>query len=293
MKKIGLISPCSNLDAKAKKNIALAKEYLQSLGFEVVLGKHIFDKHLFMAGHDKDRANDIMEMYKDKDVVAIIATRGGSGGARLLKHLDFKIIKKNPKPFIGFSDITSIQNAIYKITKQVSFSGFMASHNFKTSKILPNAKKSFESLLKNKPFSIKSGKSLIDGEAKGELIGGNLIVFSTLFGTPYCPDFKNKIILIEDIDESTYAINRTLLHLKMQPNFDKVKGIIFADFNNCKPFRKSDGDLNTQIKDFAKDLNIPIITDFEYGHMDNGYVLPIGKRIKMISSKKECKITIS
>ncbi len=288
MKKIAFITPSGFLSEHHKKNVHENKKVLEKLGFKVIFGKHIFAEKNYLAGTDKERAQDIMSAYKDKDVVAIIATRGGFGGcASLLPHLDFKIIKKNPKPFIGFSDVTSIQNAIYQKTKQKSLSGFMAGYE-----MLKNTKNSLESLINNKNFEISSGNCLSSGTAQGVLIGGNFAIFRNLIGTEYCPDLKGKILFLEDEDEESHNIYMMLTQLRLLKNFHKLKGIVFGNFKGCYPQFKEELDVDGFLKDFAKHCNIPIIKDFENGHIANGYLVPIGKKVKIVSSKKECKMII-
>ncbi|MFI3242234.1 MAG: LD-carboxypeptidase [Alphaproteobacteria bacterium] len=291
MKKIAFVSPSSILSKEGQKNVLHSKDYFEALGYEVVLGEHIFAEHNYFAGTDKQRASDIMKAYQDKDVIAIIASRGGTGGCTpLLNLLDWNTIKNNPKPFIGFSEVTTFHNAFYHKLNQINFSGYMTFYNDLNKE--KNTENSLKNLLANNRFEITSGEALIEGEAEGILIGGNLSVFRNLCGTEYFPDLSNKILLLEDVDEYSYKINVMLNQIKLQPNFNKLKGIIFGDFNDCQKTNPKDLSTDEFLQEFIKELNIPVIINFENGHLHNGYVVPIGKKVKLVSAKDNCKLII-
>ena len=137
---------------------------------------------------------------------------------------------------------------------------------------------------------IKSGKTINSGNCEGILIGGNLSVLCYLCGTSYCPDFKNKILLLEDVGEKTYKIDLMLNQLMQQKNFDKIKGVVFGKFSKCVEVDNSDGSTESIIIDFAKKLNVPAIYDFDYGHIKSRYVLPIGKNVILNATDSELKI---
>ena len=139
--------------------------------------------------------------------------------------------------------------------------------------------------------TIVSGDCLKKGECKGKIIGGCLSVLTYLCGTEYFPNLSGKILLLEDIGEKTYKIDLMLNQLKQQKNFNKLKGIIIGQFHNCIISDKEDGTIEDCIKDFTKDLNIPIITNFAYGHVKERYVVPLNKIITLKATKKECSIS--
>ena len=284
--KAGIISPSGLISGMA--DIQKGIDYLENIGYEVVLGNNIFSTYRFMAGTDSQRAADVMDVFSNKEIDIIFCTRGGSGLSRIFPWLDFDVIKNNPKPVVGFSDITALQNAIYAKTKGEGYSGFMLKYNFWDKELGQKTESSLSALLSNKLFEINEGSTVIGGEAEGILVGGCFSIFVSLFGTEYMPDLTDKIVFLEDIGEQTYKIDRMLTQLRQQANFDKVKGIIFGSFTSCNMADPEDGTLDDIIADFAKDLNIPIIKDVSYGHTPNGYVLPIGKKIKLDATN--CKI---
>ena len=286
--KIGFIAPsCS----QQNKDLTKAIKYFESLGLNVVLAPNLNKEYRYMADTDINRAKAINQMYKDTSIKALFCIRGGAGSSRLLNYLDYDLIKNNPKPIIGLSDSTILQNALITKSKIKSFTGFLPLYDFKNKNIDSLVSSSLENALFDDKHHITSGSPFKKGEAKGVLIGGTLSSLLYLCGTPYFPNLKNKILLLEDTDEKTYKIDLMLNQIKQQKNFNQLRGIIFGKFSDCIIIDKEDGTIEDCIKDFTKDLNIPIITDFEYGHIPSRYVLPLGTQIKIKSSQNNCSIS--
>ena len=286
--KVGFISPSCGLQ---NKDLSHSIQYLNSLGLEVVLSKTLNNEYRYMAGTDEQRANSINEMYQDKSIKALFCIRGGAGSLRLLDYLDYNLIKSNPKPIIGLSDSTALQNALIAKTKQPSFTGFLPLYDFKTPTIDPTISSSLKSSLFEDKHQIISGTSLNEGTTQGKIIGGCLSVFLQLCGTPYFPSLKDKILLLEDIDEKTYRIDLMLNQLKKQKDFNQLKGIIIGQFTDSIIVSPEDGTPEDCIKDFTKDLQIPIITDFQYGHIPSRHIIPLGIDVTLTSSKDKCLIS--
>lgn len=279
---IGVIAPCGQENEEAiKKGI----ETLNKLGFKVKQGKHIFDKYGYLAGKDEDRAEDFMEMFIDKEVNMILCMRGGYGAMRILPYLDFRIIKNNPKIFIGFSDVTAFLNALVLKTGLITFHGPML-----TSKL--EDKHTINSFLTtimegHKPYTISNPKSnpiecKVKGEAVGELVGGNLTLICSTLGTPYEIVTEGKILFIEEIGEEPYRIDRMLTQLILAGKLKKCKGFILGHFNDCissSPERSLT--LEEVIEDRILKLNKPTLTNFMSGHLYPKLTLPIGARIKL------------
>ena len=285
--KVSVVSPSSYLE---KGSIDNGVKWLESLGLNVVLAPHVYDSFLYMAGSDESRAQDINAAFANKSIKAIFCSRGGAGSTRLLNRLDFDLIKQNPKPVFGLSDSTAFQNALFTKAGIVSYTGFLLAYDFKDNSLDEKTKNSVTNIFAEKGQSFQSGKTLNKGKTSGILVGGNLTVFCYLCGTEYFPDLTDKILLLEDIGEKTYKIDLMLNMLKQQKNFNKLKGIIFAKFTNCIEADENDGSTETIIKNFAKDLPIPVIYDFDYGHVKNKYVLPIGNCIELDADNSIIKI---
>ena len=200
---IGIIAPASAPTSEEK--IIKAAEYLERCGYRVKLGKNVRAVRGYLAGSDAQRASDINDMFADKQVRGVIAVRGGYGTPRLLPLVDYRLIKRNPKIFVGYSDLTALQLALYKATGLVTFSGPMAAvEMFK--EIDPFTEEHFwrmvtseraEGVVRN-PDS-RPLKAIGTGKARGILLGGNLSLIASMAGTPYLPSFKNSILFLANL----------------------------------------------------------------------------------------------
>lgn len=286
--KVGIIAPSIGLK---DKDLTSTLNYFQKIGLTPVLAENLKSTYRYMAGPDKERAKAINELFANKSVKALFCLRGGAGATRMLPYLNYALIKRNPKPIIGLSDSTSLQNALFTKTGNPSLTGFLPLYDIKENKINPTTEKSLLSSLFENKQQITSGKSLIIGSAEGQIIGGCLSVFLYLCGTPYFPDLTDKILILEDIEEKTYKIDLMLNQLKQQKNFKKLKAIIFGAFTDCPIIDKEDGTIEDCIKDFAKDLEIPVITDFAYGHIPARYLIPLGITAHLKANTKNCTLS--
>jgi muramoyltetrapeptide carboxypeptidase len=282
---IGIISPSSPLEISEIEN---GIRFFNELGYDILEGEHIYEKYGYLAGSDFDRAQDLNNMFKNKDVDMILCIRGGYGANRILSYIDFDLIKKNPKIFIGFSDITSLLNTLYKKCGLITFQGPMLCSLF-DDLTLESFKQSL--VLGSKPYTInntenKSGEKLningIGGEAKGRLMGGNLSLICSLMGTPYDIDFNDNIIFIEDVGEEPYKIDRMLTSLELSGKLKDASGFIIGQFTNCcLPHYERSLTLEQIIKDKILSLNKPAIVNFQSGHSYPKITLPIGADVKI------------
>ena len=286
--KIGIIAPSVGLK---DKDISPSLKYFKKLGLVPILADNIKDEYRYMAGTDKARATAINKMFADTSIKTLFCLRGGAGATRMLPFLDYNAIKNTPKPIIGLSDSTALQNALIAKTNNPSLTGFLPIYDLNDKEINKETDKSLQNALFADKHQITSGNALIKGSAEGQLIGGCLSVFLYLCGTPYMPDFKDKILLLEDIEEKTYKIDLMLNQLKQQKNFNKLKGIIFGAFTDCPIIDPEDGTVEDCIKDFTKDLNIPVITNFAYGHIPSRHIVPLGIKAKLTAKADKCTLT--
>jgi len=239
---VGLIAPASAAFEPA--TIREGVETLQSLGFKVKTGEHIKEKYGYLAGSDEHRVADLHRMFEDDEIKAIVALRGGYGSMRLLNLIDYDLVKKNPKIFIGYSDITSLNLAIYHKTGLVTFHGPVAISSFSkyTQEYFWKVVSSPEPLGKVKhpvPGNTLRPTAHLNtirpGKATGRLIGGNLTLFTALLGTPYEVDSRDAILFLEETGEEPYDVDRMLTHLLLAGKLDHVAGVVFDRCPNCKP----------------------------------------------------------
>ncbi len=284
---IGLIAPGSNVDEN--EDIYFAADILKSFGFDVKYGKHLFQRYGYLAGQDKERAADVNAMFADDSIDGIFCLRGGYGSPRILPYLDYNLIAKNPKVFIGYSDITALLNAISAKSNLITFHGPIAKQNF-TEYTLENFKKILFNptapveLATPPIFEGREGIAEKDnrisviskGRATGQLIGGNLSLLVKVVGTPYEPDYQDKILFIEDVEEAPYRVDGMLTHLWLAGRLQKLAGIVFGKCSDCKASGSPTLSLEQVFNDRLSNLGIPVLRGLMIGHIDDLSTIPVG-----------------
>ncbi len=288
---IGIISPASSPDEFSR--VERGVKYLEGLGYRVKVGANVGKNHGYLAGTDAERVEDIHSMFKDKNVKAIFTLRGGYGGFRLLDRIDYRLVKNNPKIFVGYSEITSLQMAFFEKADLMTFAGPMLAVDFYDEISTYTEEYFWATITSNK----KLGKlkfpeeqklpNLQKGIASGRLIGGNLAVFAALLGTNYFPNLTGKILMIEDIGELPYRVDRLLNQLRLSGTFKKVKGIILGRFVDCyeHDLNKKTLTLGEVISDYVATLKIPSIYTFPHGHIKDFVTIPFGLKINLNATK--------
>ena len=296
---IGVISPASTPNDLNK--IESGVKYLESLGYRVEVGENVGKEHGYLAGSDEERLSDFHNMFKNKNIKAIFSVRGGYGSGRLLDKINYSLIKKNPKIFVGYSDITALQLALYKKSGLVTFAGPMLATDF-FGEINSFAEENFWRVLTStkkigKLYNPNKEKFYVlnSGRAEGNILGGNLAVLSSIMGTEYFPSFKNSILLIEDIGEVPYKIDRFLNQIKLAKIFNQINGVILGRFIDCYETDKSKSTikLNEVIEHYFSKLEVPVIYNFSHGHIIENITIPIGLNCKLNSSRCFVEITES
>jgi muramoyltetrapeptide carboxypeptidase len=281
---IGLIAPASAPpDPKAVDRAAAA---LEKLGYRPKLGKNIRARLGFIAGTDRERAADVMAMFADKRVKAVFCLRGGYGCTRLLDRLDLEVIRRNPKIFSGYSDITALHNVFGSQLNLVSFHAPMWNGALADPKVPAFTKNSFfKTVTEAGPagsicdgYKQKTVTILRPGIAEGRLVGGNLSLICATLGTPFAPSFKNKILFFEDISEHPYRLDRMLTHLWSAGVLSQVAGVavgVNADCDDKKPgkeYRQNGADV---VKERLEKLRVPVVTGLPFGHVDLNATIPV------------------
>ena len=282
---IGLIAPANYTGDSAQYEI----DYLINRGFNIVYGKSFYSRWYGFGGTDDVRAQDINEMFANKNIDAIFAIRGGYGSIRFIDKLNYDVIRKNPKIFSGFSDITTLLIAINEKTGLVTYHGPMSS-NFKDIPI--ETENSF-----NKTFMEKGKFNLLEfddtfiimkgGRGKGKITGGNLSLIVASLGTPYEIDTDGKILFIEETGEASYRVDRMFQQLKLAGKLKNLKGIILGDFRGAKKADPTDMTLDEVFYNNFGNLNIPVIRDFKSGHVRPFITVPIGAEAEIDTYKRE------
>lgn len=284
---IGIIAPSSYEDNTKINNLI---NQFKTLGFNIKLGNHLFEKNSFFAGSDYNRASDINDMFADKNIDGIICLRGGYGSIRTIPYINKELIINNPKFFCGFSDITMLLN-YFNSLGLITFHGPMINSNFNDIKTLS----SFINIIKTHNTNFFYNLNLYPyinysnlKSFSGKLVGGNLSILCSSIGTPYEIDTSNSIIFLEEINEAPYTIDRMLTQLIFANKFKSCNGVIVGYLSNTSNYNNSnDKKLFEQtIIDRLKPLNIPIILGFPCGHNYPNLTIPIGCNILFDSISK-------
>lgn len=289
---IGIIAPAS---CTTYEKVLEAKKNIEDMGYQVILGECTKKQWYSYAGTDEERAEEINSFFDDKSIDAIICMRGGYGSNRLIELLDFEVIKRNPKIFVGYSDITTLHIALNEKVNLITFHGPMAVSNF-TDNYNRDTYENFIEILSNSrdKQSIKNItkelKVLNEGRAKGKLVGGNLATLIATLGTEYDLDYNGKILFLEDVGEKTYKIDRFLNQLKKHGVFEKIEGLVLGDFKNCIQDSEKDMTLLEVFQNYFKELKKPVIYNFESGHSEPMLTLPLGAICEIDTYNKELKV---
>jgi muramoyltetrapeptide carboxypeptidase len=285
------------------KNVALALAALERLGFQPRPGKNLGRRHGFLAGVDRERAEDLMEAFGDPSVKGILCLRGGYGAARLLPLLDFKKIRRNPKVLVGYSDITSLHCALLARAGLVSFHGPMLNSDFLKPRVPRFTRNSFWRTLTESraPGSICQGydrrtvRVLAPGMASGPLVGGNLSILCASLATPFQPPFARAILFLEEVNEEPYRIDRMLTQLLNAGVLQRVSGIAIGINHNCRdPKAGRSREYRQSVEDVFRDrllpLKKPVVSGLPFGHVRQNATLPVGTRALLDGNKGDLSI---
>ena len=288
---VGVVAPGGYTTDAA---IEQAVRHIEALGLRVKQGAWLREVWGNYGGTVAARIADLHAMFRDPQVKAIWAIRGGSGCISLLRHLDYRLIRTHPKILLGYSDITALHLAIHRHAGLVSFHGPVASStqsDYSTQHLLAVLMEPRDSYMI--PMSAENDlRALIDpwyatrtvhgGVAEGPLIGGNLSLVSALAGTPYAADFTGSLLFIEEVNEEPYRIDRWLTQLDLAVGLDKAAGVMIGICENCGP--QGDGPsltLDETLDVHLRPLRVPAVTGYSFGHIRHQFTLPVGVRARL------------
>ncbi len=277
--KIGIVA-CSNAQLLSnKEKINELEKVLKDIGLNPIFSKFIYEKYSVFSGSGKERGEALMNFYLDKDIKAIFDISGGDLANEVLDYLDFEIIKNNPKAFFGYSDLTTIINAIYSKTGNVSYLYQIRNLIYSFKDI--QKERFINSILLGKDdlFNIKY-EFLQGNKMSGVVVGGNIRCFLKLSGTPYMPNLENKILLLESYGGEVALMTTYLTQLKQMGAFKKIKGIILGTFTKIEE-NKVKPNIEEIVLKIVNDKNLPIIKTNEIGHGMDSKCMIIGKNIKV------------
>ena len=273
---IALIAPAGPAPLDTDKAI----QWMHAQGHGLRIFPGVYEKNGYLAGSDEVRLNDLHAAFADPQVKAIICLRGGYGTPRLL---DFDLLRRNPKPFVGYSDITALHLAISRYAGFVTFHGPLLNADLLGDKQPPTVT-SFFNLLHGQ---LKAGSVLSHpvayplttvepGVAQGRLLGGNLSMIAATLGTPYQIDADGVVLFIEDINEPLYRIDRLLTQLRLAGTLAKLRGVLVGDVAGVDVEA-----LNRLLKQTFEPLRIPVVSGWRSGHCDPNLTLPMGALVRL------------
>lgn len=262
-----------------------AIDILNEWGLKVELGPNIFKIQNQFAGSDAERAHDLKWAIEHKTARAILVSGGGYGTIRIIDQINFAPLQKNPKWFIGYSDVTVIHNRLHRL-KLVSVHATMAFQFLKNAEATLSLKKLlFGQKIK---YDIQAHALNRYGKAEAEIVGGNLSLLYAVAGSVDELETKNKILFIEDLDEYLYHVDRMIMQLKRSGKLKHLKALIVGGMSDMKdntvPFGKTAEEI---ISDAVKEYKYPVCFNFPAGHIEKNHAIYFGKKAKLVVSKRK------
>jgi muramoyltetrapeptide carboxypeptidase len=284
---IGLVTPASPVADSSK--IERGVQYLERLGYQVIVGEHVGKVCGYLAGTDDERLADLHFLFADQRVRAIIAVRGGYGTPRLLSKLNYKLISQNPKILVGFSDITALQLALWKRCGLITFHGPMAGVEMANTIDRFTEELFWQTVTSTKkvgrisfPADVQPAV-LHPGKVSGRLIGGNLSLIASLMGTRYFPSMTGAVLFLEEISEEPYRVDRMMTQLRNAEITSRCNAVLTGQFNDCLPKDQSKPSLSVDeiLGEAARQAAKPFISNLPFGHLPQKMTIPIGVRVRV------------
>lgn len=277
---IGIIAPAGpvNDPAAVQKGVKL----LEDLGFNVSPGRHIWKQEGYLAGSDDQRLADLMDMFSNRQIEAILCLRGGYGSMRLLSKIDYRLIRQNPKIFMGYSDITALNLMFWQKCGLVTFNGPMLATDLGGNLSAYTLSSFIKTIIHPVPIGQIShpdnepAVTIVPGKARGVITGGNLTMVTATLGTPYEIETENALLVLEEVNEEPYRIDRMLQQLLLSEKLAAAAGVIFGRCLNCDAKQGNSLTLLEAIRHNLVGLGIPCIYGFATGHTVHKATLPIG-----------------
>ena len=294
---IGLVTPGGPINKEQLEETIIK---LENLGFRTYYRDSVLSEYGYFAGPDQERAHELMHMFSSEEVDAIWCVRGGYGSIRILNLLDFELIKKNPKVFIGYSDITALLTSIYEQAGLVTYHGPLGISDFNEFSLLsmekvimdPGSRYRFpyERGIDSEENPEFDRYTIHGGKAEGELIGGNISVLDSMIGSRFEPDFENKIVYLEEIEEKTYRVDKMLFHLLEATNLKKAAGIVMGVMSDCNINDEPRLTLKEAIADLLEPLEIPVSYGLSFGHIKKMVTIPNGIKARLNAGRNSLKL---
>ena len=287
--RVALVAPAGPLDGE--KDLERAKENVRAFGWVPVVGANVLAHTGYLAGADGTRLGDLNEALVDESIDAVWCIRGGYGVMRILETIDYAALRRRPKPVIGYSDITALHAAIATRCDAVTFHGPTA-----RAKLSVFSRESLQrALVGGDPAGpAEQARVLAPGRARGRLVGGNLAILCGLSGTAYAPDYRDAILVMEDVNEAVYRIDRMLTQLRLSGALGACAGIIFGQFTDIPRDAPEESlgarTLDDVLGEVATALGVPCIAGAPIGHVADQWTLPLGAQAELDADARTLRI---
>jgi muramoyltetrapeptide carboxypeptidase len=288
--RVALVAPSGPLRSSAELDIATAQA--RSFGWEAIVSEHALARQGYLAGSDEQRLRDVNAALANDAVDGIWCLRGGYGSMRILDGLDVGAIRRRPKALIGYSDITALHVALGEAARVVSFHGPTA-----RSPLTEFSRNSLERAVvaQRDPCGAASdARTLRTGRAQGRLVGGNLAMLAALCGTRFAPDYTDAILILEDIGEPTYRIDRMLRQLALSGALGRLAGIAYGQFTDgTDPGDETSCKLDDVLREAADLAGVPAIAGIPLGHIDNQWTVPLGAMAELDADSQTLHVALA
>ncbi len=280
---IGLIAPAGSCEF----DLQSATQWMDARGYQLKVFPGVWEKDGYLAGSDTVRLRDLHDAFADDSVDAILCVRGGYGCSRLLENIDFELLRRHPKPFVGYSDITALHVAITRYAGFVTFHGAMLNADLLAHKQPPTESSLLRMLSGQQPTLLEHPTAyplttLAPGVAQGRLIGGNLSMICATLGTAFELEGQGSILFIEDVNEPLYRVDRLLTHLRQAGKLGQVRGVLVGDIAGVDAQK-----LELLLRQELGPLNIPVLAGWRSGHCDPNITLPMGALVRLDADNQQ------
>ncbi len=273
-----------------RERIEVAARGIEARGFRVSIASNIGQRHRgYLAGPDETRLGELNRALRDDSVDALFFSRGGYGAMRILEGLDYDAMRRNPRPLVGFSDVTSIHQALATQSGVASFHGPMLNLDFYNG-LSPSIEAWFWSLLGGEApltHAFEASQVVAEGEAEGVLFGGCLSLTTSLTATPYDFWIDDGIWFWEDVDEPVYRIDRMLTHLRLSGRFRSVRGLLIGKLKGCG----DESEVDALLHEFFGSIGIPVVRNLPFGHYGDNLLMPIGASVRLSTKSRTLTVT--
>ncbi|MEE3327079.1 MAG: LD-carboxypeptidase [Myxococcota bacterium] len=283
--RIAVVAPAGVVDPDC---LEAGLESLRKLGFDPVPGRGVTERLGYLAGTDEHRAAELTGFVEDPEIAAILCARGGYGSVRILERLDPALFRRARKPLVGYSDITTL------LLWQQRCAGLMGIHGpmlERSGGIPAEAGRALVRALTGTGAPVRlEGRSLLTGWAEGRLTGGSLTLVTASLGTPWEIDTRGAILMLEEVSEPPYRIDRQLQQLRAAGKLSTLAGVGLGEMVNCGDDRYPEPDLEAMLKEILEPLGIPVVSQLPFGHGATNFCWPVGARAALDGDRGELEL---